>query len=158
MQSGYISYGLLCALAIGLLIAAFTDLRRRKIDNWLNAAIAIGAPLYWLASGMTLYEIGMQLAIALAAFIVLAGMFAMRWMGGGDVKLLTALALWIQPMWFLELIFVMAVAGGFITIVFGAWHVARRHKNRIAIPYGLAIAFAGLWVLTIHYLPAMQAA
>src|SRR5688572_22856812 len=110
MQGGFFSYGLLCALAIGLLIAAFTDLRRRKIDNWLNAAIALGAPLYWVATGMTLYDIGIQLAVALGTFIVLAGLFAIRAMGGGDVKLLTALALWIQPMWFLELIFVMAVA------------------------------------------------
>lgn len=158
MQGGLFSYGLLCALAIGLLIAAFTDLRRRKIDNWLNAAIALGAPLYWVASGMTLYDIGIQLAVALGTFIVLAGLFAIRAMGGGDVKLLTALALWIQPMWFLELIFVMAVAGGIVTIIFGSWHVARRNKNRIAIPYGLAIAFAGLWVLAGHYLPAIQAA
>ncbi len=33
-------YGLAGVLAIALLIAAFTDLRRRQIDNWLNAAIA----------------------------------------------------------------------------------------------------------------------
>jgi prepilin peptidase CpaA len=154
MQSGYFSYGLLCALAIGLLIAAFTDLRRRKIDNWLNAAIALAAPLYWLASGMGLYDVGLQLAVALAAFAVLAGLFALGAMGGGDVKLLAALALWIKPMWFLELLVVMALAGGVVTIVFGCWHVARRNRNRIAIPYGLAIAFAGLWTLAVHYMPA----
>lgn len=158
MQGGYFSYGLLGALAIGLLIAAFTDLRSRKIGNWLNASIALGAPLYWVASGLTLYDIGIQFAVALGTFIVLAGLFAIRAMGGGDVKLLTALALWIQPMWFLELIVVMAVTGGIVTIIFGSWHVARRNKDRIAIPYGVAIAFAGLWVLAGHYLPAIQAA
>ena len=50
MQVGYLSYGLLAALAIALLIAAFTDLRRRQIDNWLTAAIALGAPLFWFAT------------------------------------------------------------------------------------------------------------
>lgn len=154
MQGGVFSYGLLCALAIALLFAAFTDLRRRQIDNWLNATIALGAPLYWFASGLGLYEIGLQLAVALAAFMVLAGLFAIRAMGGGDVKLLTALALWVTPAMFLELIVVMALAGGLITIVFSCWHIARRNRDRLAIPYGVAIAFAGLWTITGHYLSA----
>ena len=155
MQGGYISYGLLGALAIALLVAAFTDLRRRQIDNWLNAAIALGAPVYWFASGVTLYEIGLQLAVALAAFVVLAGLFAIRAMGGGDVKLLTALALWIKPAMFLELIVVMALAGGVLTIALGSWHIARRNRDRLAIPYGVAIAFAGLWTITGQYLSTM---
>src|SRR6478735_1305848 len=37
-------YGLLIALAIALLFAGFTDLRSRRIDNWLNAGIALAAP------------------------------------------------------------------------------------------------------------------
>lgn len=39
-------YGLVGLLAIALLYAAFTDIRRRQIDNWLNAAIALLAPVY----------------------------------------------------------------------------------------------------------------
>lgn len=155
MQGGYFSYVLLCALAIALLVAAFTDLRSRRIHNWLNAGIALAAPLYWFASGMGPYEIGIQLAVAAGVFVVLAILFAIRAMGGGDVKLLTALALWIKPIWFLELIVVMAIVGGLITIAFGCWHVARRNKDRLAVPYGVAIAFAGLWTLVDNYLPAM---
>lgn len=157
MQVGYLSYGLLAALAIALLIAAFTDLRRRRIDNWLTAAIALGAPLFWFAMGLPLPEIGWQIGIAIASFAVLAGLFAIGAMGGGDVKLLTALALWIRPDWFLQLIVIMALIGGLLTIVFGAWHIARRRRDRIAIPYGIAISAAGLWVLASQYLPAMQA-
>lgn len=156
MQGGFLAYGLLCALAIALLVAAFTDLRRRQIDNWLNAAVALGAPLFWYACGLTLGEIAWQLGIALAAFVVLAGLFALRAMGGGDVKLLTALALWMQPAWFLQLIVIMALVGGLLTIAFGAWHIARRQRDRVAIPYGIAIAFAGLWVLGQSALPALQ--
>jgi prepilin peptidase CpaA len=157
MQVGYLSYGLLAALAIALLIAAFTDLRRRQIDNWLTAAIALGAPLFWFAMGLSLPEIGWQIGIAIASFAVLAGLFALGAMGGGDVKLLTALALWIRPDWFLQLIVIMALLGGMLTLVFGAWHVARRHRDRIAIPYGVAISAAGLWVLASQYLPVVQA-
>jgi prepilin peptidase CpaA len=152
-------YGLLVALAIALLIAGFTDLRSRQIGNWLTGAIALGAPLFWWACGLSLWPgVAMQLGVALAAFAVLAALFAMRAMGGGDVKLLTALALWIEPVWFLKLVVMMALLGGVLTLVFGAWHIARRRKDRLAIPYGVAIASAGLWVLTAHYLPPVSAA
>ena len=154
-----IRYGLLAALAIALLTAAFTDLRSRHIGNWLNAAIAITAPLYWWASGLSLWPgVALQLGVAAVTFAVLAGLFALRAMGGGDVKLLTALALWIEPMPFLRLLIMMALLGGVLTVVFGAWHIARRRKDRLAIPYGVAIAAAGLWVLGTSYLPVVPAA
>lgn len=147
-------YGLLASLAIALLIAAFTDWRSRQIANWLTGAIALGAPLFWWASGLTLWpEIAVQAGLALAAFAVLAALFAMRAMGGGDVKLLAALALWIEPLWFFRLLVMMALLGGVLTLVFGAWHITRRRTDRLAIPYGVAIASAGLWVLTVHYWP-----
>lgn len=151
-------YGLLAGLAIALLIAAFTDLRSRQIGNWLTGAIALSAPLFWWASGLALWPgVALQVGVALAAFAVLAALFALRAMGGGDVKLLTALALWIEPEWFLRLVLVMALLGGLLTLVFGVWHVMRRRKDRLAIPYGVAIASAGLWVLTVHYWPPVAA-
>ena len=159
MPDGYFSYGLLGAMAIALLVAAFTDIRRRQIDNWLTAAIALSAPLFWWASGLSMWPaIAWQLGVATVTFIILAGMFALRVMGGGDVKLLTALALWIEPEWFLRLLIVMALAGGVLTIVLGAWHVARRQREKLAVPYGVAIAGAGLWVLAAQYLPSFHPA
>ena len=157
MPDGYFSYGLLGALAIALLVAAFTDIRRRQIDNWLTAAIALSAPLFWWASGLSIWPgIAWQLGVALVTFVILAGLFALRVMGGGDVKLVTALALWIEPEWFLRLLIVMALAGGVLTIVLGAWHVARRQREKLAVPYGVAIAGAGLWVLAAQYLPSFH--
>ncbi|MBO0748970.1 MAG: prepilin peptidase [Porphyrobacter sp.] len=152
-------YGLLAALAIALLVAALSDLRTRQIGNWLTGAIALAAPLFWWASGLSLWPgVALQVGVALAAFAVLAGLFALRAMGGGDVKLLTALALWVEPLAFVKLIIVMALLGGVLTLVFAAWHIALRRKDRIAIPYGVAIASAGLWVLTAQYWPPVSAA
>jgi prepilin peptidase CpaA len=152
-------YLLLAGLAIALLVAAFTDIRRRQIDNWLNAAIACGAPLYWWASGLSLWPgIAWQLGIAAITLIFLAGLFAIRAMGGGDVKLLTALALWIEPLSFLRLLIFMALIGGVLTLLLGAWHVARRRRDRLAVPYGVAISTAALWVLAVQFLPAFQSA
>ena len=155
MLTTTIHYGLLIALAIALVFAAFTDIRRRQIDNWLNGAIALGAPLFWWSSGLSLWpEVAMQLGVALAAFVLLAGLFALKMMGGGDVKLLTVLALWVRPEVFGQLLVIMALAGGVLTIVMGFWHVMRRQREKLAIPYGVAIAFGGLWVLAANYLPA----
>ncbi|GMN03255.1 prepilin peptidase [Erythrobacter sp. MTPC3] len=154
MLTLYIHYGLLVALAIALLFAAFTDMRSRKISNKLNLAIALGAPIFWWSSGMSLWpEVAIQFGIALAAFAVFAAIFAFGGMGGGDVKLLTALALWIEPTGFMQLLVIMALAGGVLTIVMGGWHFLRRQKERLAIPYGVAIAIGGLWVLAANYIP-----
>jgi len=155
MHSVTVSQTLLAGLALALLLAAYTDLRRRQIDNALNAGVALAAPLFWWASQMGLAEIGWQVALALGAFAVLAGLFALGALGGGDVKLLAALALWIKPVWFGQLLMVMAVAGGVLTVAMAAWHVARRQRGRLAVPYGIAIAMGGLWVLGANYAPAL---
>lgn len=154
MNGGVFHYGLLAALAIALLYAAATDIRRRQIDNWLTASIACTAPLFWWASGLDPWPgMAIQLGVAVTVFAILSGLFALRMMGGGDVKLLTALALWIVPADFLRLIVVMAIVGGVLTVIVGGWHVIRRQRDRIAVPYGVAIAFGGLWVLGTQYLP-----
>lgn len=161
MLDNPLMYGLIAALAAALLVAAVTDLRSRRIANWLTGAIALGAPVFWWASDLPLWadpwlqnSVAMQLLVALVTFAILAVLFAIRAMGGGDVKLLTALALWIPPLLFGQLIVVMALLGGVLTVVFGAWHVMRRRRDKLAIPYGVAIAMAGLWALGSAYVPA----
>ncbi|MCZ8322430.1 MAG: prepilin peptidase [Novosphingobium sp.] len=152
-------YVLLGGLAIALLIAAVTDIHRRQIDNWLNAAIAIAAPAFWWASDLSLWPgVASQLGVAAITFAICAGLFAVRAMGGGDVKLLTALALWIAPPLFLKLVVIMALVGGVLTLVLGAWHIARRRRDRLAIPYGVAISAAGLWVLAGQFEPIITTA
>lgn len=151
-----IYYGLLAVLAIALLFAAGTDLRRREIDNWLNAAIALAAPLFWWAGGLALWpDIAWQLGIALAAFGIAAGLFAIGQMGGGDVKLIAALALWFPPDAFLQLLIIMAVLGYILTMGLGAFRVGRDDGgfgsrdtvllSAFAVVAGLLIAtFAGV--------------
>lgn len=154
---GPVSYGLLAGLAIALLAAGLGDLRHRRIGNRLNAAIALGAPLFWWSSGLGASAIGWQLALATGSFALLTGLFAAGAVGGGDVKLLTALALWIRPLWFVQLLAVMALAGGGLTVVCLLWQAARRERgdqrDTAGVPYGIAIAMGGLWVLACDYLP-----
>ena len=155
MTGGTWAYGLLAALAIALLFAAFTDLRSRTIENWLTLGMALAAPLFWWASGLSPWPgMALQLGLGLAVFAALAGLFALGAMGGGDVKLLSALALWLPWQPFLKLVVLMALIGGVLTIVVAGWHRIARREGRVQIPYGVAIAAAGLWVLAGTYGPA----
>ncbi|MEP2726773.1 prepilin peptidase [Roseibium sp.] len=127
------TYVLLGGLAIALLVAIATDLRSRTIANWLNAGVALGAPLFWWASELALWPgVASQLGLAALTFAICCLFFAMRQMGGGDVKLLTALALWIPPAAFLDLLVIMVMVGWVLTLAMGAWHVARSGNSAAA--------------------------
>ncbi|PTD17363.1 A24 family peptidase [Sphingomonas fennica] len=139
---------ILGALAAGLLYAAWGDIAARTIPNWLNAAIAIGAPAWWLAQGLPFWPgMAIQLGLALLVFIVFAGCFALNMMGGGDVKLLGALALWLPPLPLVRMLVAMALIGGVLTIAMVVLHRARRAEGQPEIPYGVAISLAALWVM-----------
>ena len=148
MSGEILAYGLLAALAIALLYAAVSDLRTRLIHNWLTFGIAIAAPAFWWATGLSPWPgVAAQLALGVVVFAILAGLFAAGAMGGGDVKLLTALALWLPVQPFVQLIVIMALLGGVLTIGCFVWHRAARRSGKLQVPYGVAIAGAGLWVI-----------
>lgn len=147
------SHALLALLVLLLLAAAVTDLKSRTISNRLNAAIATLAPAYWLASGLAFWpDVAVQIALAAIVFGVFAGLFAMGWMGGGDVKLLGAIALWLPLAAILKLLILMSLLGGVLTIAVVIVHRARKLKTNPEIPYGVAISAAALWAIGEPYL------
>ena len=144
---------LLGVLAILLVVAAVIDVRTFTISNRLNLAVALLAPLYWLAVGLPLWpEAAIQLGVAVAVFALLAGAFAIGMMGGGDVKLAAALALWFAPLSTLKFLVVMSLAGGVLTLAVMIAHRMRAKPGKPEIPYGVAIAFGGLAILAQRFL------
>lgn len=153
MTGGLFTHALLALLGGLMLLAAFTDVRRREIDNWLNATIALLAPLFWWANGYALWpDMAIQLAIGLAVFAAFIALFAMGAMGGGDVKMLGALALWLPVRELFDMLFIMAIAGGVLTVMMLAFRKLRKSNKNIEVPYGVAIAAGGLWVIAEPYL------
>src|SRR3990170_3411170 len=99
-------------LAILLLVAAVVDWRTFTISNSLNLAVALLAPLYWLSVELPLWpNAAIQLGVGAGVFALLAGAFYAGMMGGGDVKLATALALWFSPASTLKFLVLMSIAG-----------------------------------------------
>jgi prepilin peptidase CpaA len=152
MTGEFFRLALLGVLAALLITAAITDLRSRIISNRLNMAVASLAPLWWLASGLDLWPgMAVQLLVAVVVFTLFAALFAMGMMGGGDVKLLGALALWFPWQALLSLIVLMAILGGLVTIVTVIHHRMTKRLGQPEIPYGVAISIAALWLLGERY-------
>jgi len=144
---------LLLWLAVVLIVAAVIDVRTFTISNRLNLTVALGAPLYWASIALVPWPgVAVQLAAGGIVFLLLAGAFHAGMMGGGDVKLASALALWFSPAGTVRFLVLMSLAGGVLTLVLVAWHRAKRREGRPEIPYGVAIAFGALAILTQRFL------
>jgi prepilin peptidase CpaA len=153
MLNGGFTDLLLLALAAILVVAAVIDVRTFTISNRLNAAVAAGAPLYWLSIALNPWPgMAIQLAAGTIVFVLLAIAFFAGMMGGGDVKLAAALALWFSPAGTIKFLVLMSVAGGVLTLGILGWHHAQKREGRPEIPYGVAIAFGALTILSQRFL------
>ncbi|WP_174286112.1 prepilin peptidase [Sphingomonas bacterium] len=133
------------ALIALLLWAGLEDIRRREIANWKTGAIVLLAPVWWWANGLYPWpDVAAQIGLAIGVFAIFAAAFHFGWMGGGDVKLIAALALWLPFGGFVAMLVAMSLAGGAITLALIAEQRLRRRSGNIEIPYGVAIAFAAI--------------
>jgi prepilin peptidase CpaA len=152
-MQGDISTFLIGALAIMLLVAAVGDLRTREISNVLNGAIALLAVPFWFSLGLDPWPgMALQAAVALGVFLVFALLFHFGMMGGGDVKLLAALALWLPVGAVLNLLVIMSIVGGLLTLVMMLRHRMKKNEGELEVPYGVAIALGGFWVIAEPFL------
>ena len=144
---------LLAILAAILVFAAVVDLRTFTISNRLNLTIALLAPIYWWSAALAPWPgVAVQVGAGAAVFLLLATAFYAGMMGGGDVKLATAVALWFSPAVILKFLVLMSLAGGVLTLAVVGWHRFKRRDGRPEIPYGVAIAFGALAILTQRFL------
>lgn len=148
--------GIILPGAVGILLiaAAISDIRSRIISNRLNLTIAAMAVPMWLFSADPLWpNLAYQIAAAFGVFLIFFAMFAVGAMGGGDVKLIAAIMLWVPISLMLPTLMVMAILGGILSAGMLIWATTNRQdKASIKVPYGVAIAAAGLWALHKHYL------
>jgi prepilin peptidase CpaA len=99
----------LVLLAVLVTAAAIFDLRTRRIPNWLCAAGLIGGFIC-----QTTREAALGAGLALLIYIPL---FALRAVGGGDVKLMAAVGSLAGPKAWIAIFLITALAGGVIALI-----------------------------------------
>ncbi len=101
-------------------VATFTDLRSRRIPNWLvlpflAAGFAVSGWLHgWQGLGQSLE--GAALGLVIYGFL-----FWMGGMGGGDVKLCVAIGAWIGPSQLFIALVITGMAGGIMVVCWAAF-------------------------------------
>lgn len=150
----------LALFAILLVAAAAQDLRTMHIANEFSFAIvalfAIAAAAGLASSQLSFSAVVMALACAALVFLLGTAAFAVGALGGGDVKLLAAVSLFVGPAQLLDFLATTAVAGGLMAIAIlagapigrpaSAGSGSLRARLRGGMPYGPAISAGGLWV------------
>ena len=141
---GVIANLLVACLAAMLIVAVVGDLRARLIPNWLNASIGLLAIPYWWFVGLPLWpDVAIQIRVAATLLALFAFAFHFGMMGGGDVKLVAAVALWLPLGAVVKLLLIMSIAGGLLTAVMMVRQRLARKQEKPEVPYGVAIAFGG---------------
>ena len=142
------------ALAI---VAALKDLTSMTIPNWVSLALVAGFFPAALAVGLSPMTVAIHLGIAIAALMVGAGMFALRWIGGGDAKLIAASCLWLGVTGSGMFLLWTGLMGGLfcVVLIFARFYsrpylmgapgwIVQLMEPRGDIPYGVAIALGAL--------------
>ncbi|MDR5171604.1 prepilin peptidase [Methylobacillus flagellatus] len=142
-------------LLLGALIVAFFDLAHRKIPNLLSLGALVLGLIYILIAGEVFYY-GQPISSAFwglaVSFLLTIPGYATKTLGGGDVKLLAAIAV-LCGVKVVVASFVLASLGVLAALVIwwqlspqlstSGWvSVSRESNKRRYIPFGAALALA----------------
>ena len=149
----------LCIFFAMAVYAALNDAASFKIPNFVSLVMVALFPLHVWTSPVAVAWLH-DLAVGALVFASGLVMFARGLMGGGDVKFISAVALWAGPGLILPFLMIMGLAGGVLAIsvllyqsagrlrVEGPWCLidAMRAHDLPKIPYGIAIAAGATYV------------
>lgn len=168
------------AVVVGLsCLAGGQDVMTRTIDDRFSLAIlaifVVGSLVGLMVGTVSLQAMAWALGLGLTTFCIGLAVFAAGLLGGGDVKMLSALAPWIDPNYGLKFLLVMALAGGLVaTLTLALAWLNRKTAAKQGfmndfftslgndwdtVPYGVAIAMAAgaIWLTGGLGLPGVSA-
>ena len=156
----YVALATLVLTAGLLAFCALSDLRSYQIPNWACLAVAS----CWAIDALCRGELAAPALLTGAAVLALGALTFWRgWMGGGDVKLLAATALWSGPAGLAGFSVIMGATGALLALIMVS------PANRLLpappaeltsggegplsrpMPFGVAISVAGLWAIAQHW-------
>lgn len=139
--------------------AGFSDMFTMTIPNRVSILLVAGFIALAILSGMPLKSIGLHVAAGMLVLVITFGLFAAGWIGGGDAKLAAATAMWCGTAVLMDYLLLACIFGGVLTIALLVMRssvpqyvtsriewLSRLHQPKCGIPYGIALAAAGLMV------------
>lgn len=144
---------------LAMALAATSDLLTMRISNKLVLLLVAGFFVIAIAVNLPLQQFAMHITASLLVLAVGFTLFALRWIGGGDAKLAAATTLWLGFGLTLPYLVYAALLGGLLTLLILAlrrfpltpflaryrW-LERLHNPKSGVPYGIALAAAGLMI------------
>ena len=145
----------LIILGVLLAAAAAEDVARLRISNLTIAGVLLCGLAVMVVAGfpLALWENAVVFAILLIGGTLL---FAANKIGGGDVKLLAALGLWVDLAGGVQLVAAVFIAGGVIALLYLAGPLLRGKRaagRKRSIPYGLAIVAGAVFMAVTSRTP-----
>lgn len=160
-----------------LMVCAFVDLRYRKLPNWLTFGAYLLSVLVFIVMKQNLLgsSINSSLWAWLIALVLTMPAYAVRWLGAGDVKMLSALGL-MTGLQFMLMSFVIAgLIAGFLIIYsilsrcfvpYVNLHLTKHGWqlptntifNGKSLPFAALMAVGGLFMLFLHATGIMKMA
>jgi prepilin peptidase CpaA len=150
---------LLMVFPLAMAFAAATDFLTYTIPNKISLVLVLAFVAIVPFADLTWPQVGMHVVTGFAVLCVGFALFSAALLGGGDAKLLAAAALWIGHENLLAYVTMVAVCGGVLGIVLIAYRrlplpqwlrdrdwAQRLHQSGGGMPYGIALAAAGLWI------------
>nr|WP_282186084.1 prepilin peptidase [Ochrobactrum sp. Marseille-Q0166] len=143
-----------------MVFAIIWDARTMHIPNWIPISILFLYFVWVFLSRQQTFDIICSVLVGLALFLVAFLLFAKGIIGGGDGKLIAAVALWLG--WgahLLEYLVIASVLGGILSLAalasrnlaqylpLPAWVPDWVVRKEAGVPYGVALGIAGLIVL-----------
>ena len=147
---------LLCVFPAVMIAAALRDVTTMTIPNWMSGVLIAGFVPAALLVGLDLGAMALHLAAGLVVLVAAAALFALRWLGAGDAKILASASLWFGFGGLSQFLLWTAVAGGLFALALlqarrfvpgyagGPDWLGRLLTPKGEVPYGVAIAAGAL--------------
>lgn len=161
-------------LTLFLLAVFYLDLTKYIIPNWICGVLLALYPAMLLMTPALPEDFSLLWSVGVFLMLFAAGIaiFALKFAGGGDVKLLAVLALWTGREATLDMVFLTALLGGvlaFVLLLLRPVVAKAVPMSKIAsiprvlchgqpLPYGLAITVAFLFLLWTGKIPGLPVA
>lgn len=154
-----IGFALFLSFPAALAFAAAMDLFTMTIPNRISIGLIVAFILAAIVAPLGWAELASHVGAGFLMLVVGIAMFSLGWLGGGDAKLMAAAALWFGFESLLPYLVLVSFAGGALSLAIFTYRgitpplwlcrqewAMRLHAKSGGIPYGIALAAAGLWL------------